>query len=158
MRARFGIFKWLVQADIAQLNITRNEDGSVANATVSVDEEAVLDGRGQKRMGDLLVRLQVLKATADGLGAKSFYESLTAVDKGRDTLLGMLLTVVGLTVHVLVDEWAGPIRDFVLANKTARKLWVQPTLELEEDGQRVKCVCHATTYEGLVESMLAEEL
>lgn len=86
MRARFGIFKWLHQAGIAKLNVEYLSDGTVSNATVSMIESAVLDGTAQASIGDLLKKLQVLKATADGTRAKAFYEDFTAVEKGTPVL------------------------------------------------------------------------
>ena len=82
MRARFGILKRLLREGIAKLNITKDAKSQASNVTVTVDEEAVLDGRGDRAVGDLLVSLQVLKATGDGAKAKAFYEDFTHVDDG----------------------------------------------------------------------------
>lgn len=75
----------------------RGADGTLENAYVRVDREAVL-ARGREAAGTLLVELQVRKSTADGAGARAFYTQLTTPLPG----------------------WEGEIRDLVLKKKQVR--------------------------------------
>ena len=59
-----------------------------------MDREAVLT-EGKEVAGKLLIELQVRKSTADGAGAREFYNSLTKP----------------------LDGWEGEIRDLVLRKK-----------------------------------------
>lgn len=45
------------------------------------------------------------------------------------------------------------MRDFVIANKTARKLFVQPILKPSE-GKGVDIIDFPTTYEGMIQSSI----
>lgn len=94
MQARFGIARWLIDHGIVNWSV-KEENGEVIDIRVSVDKQAVLDGRGKRCVGNLLLNLQVLKSIADAKGATDFYKRITAVD----------------------EKLAGGVRDFVLKQK-----------------------------------------
>jgi len=84
------------------LELEHDDNHVLTNAYIKVDRQAVFS-QGKRVMGDLLVHLQVLKATADGDGAKAFYEDLTKP----------------------VEEWTKELRQLVLFKKQPRKIFVQ---------------------------------
>ena len=98
MQARMGITQHLVKSGIARLEEIRDKDNKLENMYVRVDREKVLK-EGKDASGKLLVDLQVRKSTADGSGARAFYNGLTTPLPG----------------------WDGEIRDLVLKKKQVRK-------------------------------------
>jgi dipeptidyl-peptidase-3 len=73
MEARLGITQWLIDHDLASVELKHDSDGKLVDAYARIDREKVLSN-GQKVMGELLLNLQVLKSTGDEKGAngKSF--------------------------------------------------------------------------------------
>ncbi|KAF9028924.1 peptidase M49, dipeptidyl-peptidase III [Hymenopellis radicata] len=100
MQARLGITQYLIQHDIARLEVIEDENHNVTDAYVRVDREKVLT-KGKEVVGQLLIELQVRKSTADGAGAREYYKSLTAPIAG----------------------WDGKIRDIVLKKKLNGAQW-----------------------------------
>lgn len=85
-------------------------------------------------MGKLLIELQVRRSTADGEGARAYYEKLT------DPLPG----------------WAGELRDLVLAKKQPRKIFVQPNLVLKEGDVELKE--YELSPAGAIQSFVEREI
>ncbi|KAI0650861.1 aflatoxin-detoxifizyme [Trametes meyenii] len=108
MQARLGITQHLIKSGIARLEEVRAADSSLENAYVRVDRAKVLT-EGKAAAGKLLIDLQVRKSTADGPGARAFYDELTTPLPG----------------------WDGEIRDLVLRKKLPRKIFVQPNTFVE---------------------------
>ncbi|CED83297.1 Dipeptidyl peptidase III [Phaffia rhodozyma] len=129
MQARIGITNVLIQDGIVSLIETRNEDGKLTDATIKLNREKVLK-EGSNSMGRLLVELQVRKCTADGKGARSFYEQLTTP----------------------IENWDGELRDLVISKKAPRKLFCQPNTFIV-DGE-VILKEYPLTLEGLIESTI----
>jgi dipeptidyl-peptidase-3 len=113
--SRLGITQHLIHSGIAQLEQIRDDSGGLVNLYVrvsetgskifscvhsssflgnQVDRNLVLT-KGREAAGKLLIELQVRKSTADGPGARAFYNDLTTPIAG----------------------WEGEIRDLVLAKK-----------------------------------------
>jgi len=103
MQARMGITNFFIQEGLARVEEIRGKDGKLENVYIRVDREKILS-LGQQSVGKLLVELQVRKSIADGEGAREYYEKLTNPLPG----------------------WDGELRDFVLAKKQPRKIFVQP--------------------------------
>ncbi|KAJ3483997.1 hypothetical protein NLI96_g5928 [Meripilus lineatus] len=97
MQARLGITQHLIKSGIARLEEVRDANGALENLYVRVDKEKVLT-KGSEAAGKLLIDLQVRKSTADGEGARNFYNELTSPLPG----------------------WDGEIRDLVLKKKLVR--------------------------------------
>ena len=97
-----GITRHLIESGIARLEEIRDDKNVLQNIFVRVDRDKVLK-EGQAVMGKLLIELQVRKSTADGTGARTFYNELTTPLPG----------------------WDGEIRDLVLKKKQPRKVFVQ---------------------------------
>ncbi|KAI0030824.1 aflatoxin-detoxifizyme [Vararia minispora EC-137] len=130
MQARLGITQHLIKGGIASLEEIRGADGALENIYIRVDREKVLT-RGRAVAGTLLVDLQVRKSTADGAGARAFYTELTTPLPG----------------------WEGEIRDFVLAKKQPRRIFVQPNTIIGEDGE-VSLKEYALTPAGVIQSFV----
>ncbi|KAG6818124.1 hypothetical protein H0H87_000029 [Tephrocybe sp. NHM501043] len=133
MQARLGITQHLINSGIARLEEVRNADGKLENLYVRVDREKVLK-EGKDAAGKLLISLQVFKSTADGAGARKFYNELTKPLSG----------------------WEGDIRDLVLRKKQPRKIFVQPNTQIV-DGEVVLKEYPLTTA-GLIESFIEKKL
>lgn len=89
-----GITQHLVRSGIARIEEIRGTDNTLENVYIRVDRAKVL-AEGKDVAGKLLVDLQVRKSTADGAGARTFYNELTTPLPG----------------------WDGEIRDLVLKKK-----------------------------------------
>lgn len=89
-----GITQHLVRSGIARIEEIRGTDNTLENVYFRVDRAKVL-AEGKDVAGKLLVDLQVRKSTADGAGARTFYNELTTPLPG----------------------WDGEIRDLVLKKK-----------------------------------------
>ncbi|KLO16192.1 aflatoxin-detoxifizyme [Schizopora paradoxa] len=133
MQARLGIAQHLIRSGIAHLEITRNDSGKIQNIYVRVDRSKVLS-EGRSCIGKLLVDLQVRRSTADGAGAREFYNTLTTP----------------------LPSWDGEIRDFVLERKQPRKLFVQPNTFVQQNTVQLKE--YPLTVEGLIESVIERDL
>jgi len=75
-----------------------------------------------------------LKSTADGAGARKFYNNLTKPLPG----------------------WEGEIRDFVLQKKQPRKIFVQPNTVLMDDEVQLKE--YPLTCAGAIQSFVERQL
>lgn len=133
MQARLGITQHLIRSGIARLEEVRDGNGALVNLYVRVDRDLVLT-KGREAAGKLLVELQVRKSTADGLGARAFYNDLTTPFAG----------------------WEGEIRDLVLAKKQPRKIFVQPNT-LSVDGE-IQLKEYPLTPAGAIESFIERNL
>ncbi|KAF5352974.1 hypothetical protein D9758_007928 [Tetrapyrgos nigripes] len=133
MQARMGITQFLIREGIASLEEVRGQGGELENLYVRIDRDAVLN-KGQSVVGKLLIDLQVRKSTADGAGAREFYNKLT--------------TPIG--------GWEGEIRDTVLRKKMPRKIFVQPNTFIV-DGE-VKLKEYPLTPAGAIESFIERKL
>ena len=109
-----GSFSFL---EIAYLEEIRDSSGTLENAYIRVRvilvfiEQNLIDPQinrkvvstsGHEAVGRLLVELQVLRATADAVGATEFYTELTDPP----------------------EDWTGELRDLVLNKKQVRSLLV----------------------------------
>ena len=83
----------------------------------------------------LLLTLQVYRATADAEGAARFWSELTAVD--------------------MSDPDVAALRALVLQNRQPRKLYIQPVTELTPDGTGVAMRTFSSTPVGMIESFQA---
>ncbi|KAG8785722.1 hypothetical protein FRC15_000807 [Serendipita sp. 397] len=143
MQGRMGITNHLIKNGIASVVKERDEQGSLINAYVKVNRDAVLN-QGREVMGKLLVELQVLKATADAKGAKTFYTSLTDP----------------------MPEWDNELRQLVLLKKLPRKLFVQPNTLIEgpgpsstgQGGEKVVLKEYELNAQGMIESYIDRRL
>ncbi|KNZ71745.1 Dipeptidyl peptidase 3 [Termitomyces sp. J132] len=133
MQARLGITQHLINSGIARLQEVRGADGQLENLYVRVDREKVLK-EGKDAVGRLLVNLQVYKSTADGAGAREFYNKLTKPLPG----------------------WEGDIRNLVLRKKLPRKIFVQPNTQLMDDEVVLKE--YPLTPAGVIESFIERKL
>jgi len=133
MQARLGITQHLINSGIASLEEVRDTSGKLVNLYVRVDRQKVLS-EGKSAVGKLLVELQVLKSTADGVGAREFYGKLTKPIAG----------------------WEGEIRDIVLQKKLPRKLFVQPNTQLVDGEVRLKE--YPLTCAGVIQSFIERSL
>ncbi|RDB21380.1 Dipeptidyl peptidase 3 [Hypsizygus marmoreus] len=133
MQARLGITQHLINSGIAHLEEVRDADGKLENLYIRVDRQKVLS-EGKTATGKLLVELQVLKSTADGAGARAFYNKLTEPIAG----------------------WEGEIRNIVLKKKLPRKIFVQPNTFIV-DGE-VQLKEYPLTCAGVIESFIERKL
>ncbi|KAF8228175.1 aflatoxin-detoxifizyme [Tricholoma matsutake] len=133
MQARLGITQHLIKSGIARLEEVTDDNGQLVNLHIRVDRAKVL-AEGKNAVGKLLVELQVLKSTADGAGAREFYNKLTQPIPG----------------------WAGEIRDVVLRKKLPRKLFVQPNTHIVDDEVQLKE--YPLTSAGIIQSFVERKL
>jgi len=90
--------------------------------------------KGREVAGKLLIELQVRKSTADGAGAREYYNSLTTPLQG----------------------WEGEIRNIVLAKKQPRKIFVQPNTFLVNGEVQLKE--YDMTPAGAIESFIERNI
>ncbi|XP_006458134.1 hypothetical protein AGABI2DRAFT_64000 [Agaricus bisporus var. bisporus H97] len=133
MQARLGITQHLIRSGIARLEEVRDANGALVDLYVRVDKNLVLT-KGREVAGKLLIELQVRKSTADGAGAREYYNNLTNPIAG----------------------WEGEIRDLVLAKKQPRKVFVQPNTHLVNGNVELKE--YAFTPAGVIESFIERNL
>lgn len=133
MQARMGITNFFINEGLASLEEVRDESGKLVNAYIHVDRQKILS-HGQQIVGKLLIELQVRRSTADGEGAREYYEKLTNPLPG----------------------WAGELRDLVLAKKQPRKIFVQPNL-IVDDGH-VKLKEYELSPAGAIQSFVEREI
>jgi len=132
MQARLGITQHLIKSGIAKLEEVR-QSNELVNLHIRVDRAKVL-AEGKNAVGKLLVELQVLKSTADGAGAREFYNKLTQPIPG----------------------WEGEIRNTVLRKKLPRKIFVQPNTYVV-DGE-VQLREYPLTAAGVVQSFVERQM
>ncbi|KAF9451030.1 aflatoxin-detoxifizyme [Macrolepiota fuliginosa MF-IS2] len=133
MQARLGITQHLIRSGIARLEEVHDPNGALVNLYVRVDRDLVLT-KGREVAGRLLIELQVRKSTADGPGAREFYNTLTKP----------------------IDGWEGEIRNIVLAKKQPRKIFVQPNTFLVDNEVQFKE--YPLTPAGAIESFIERNL
>ncbi|KAI0320104.1 aflatoxin-detoxifizyme [Amylostereum chailletii] len=133
MQARLGITQCLINGGIAYLEEVRSSSGQLENLYIRVNREKALK-EGRDVVGKLLVDLQVRKSTADGAGAREFYTELTTPLPG----------------------WDGEIRDFVLAKKQPRRIFVQPNTFIENGDVVLKE--YPLTTAGVLQSFIERKI
>ncbi|KAJ7449805.1 aflatoxin-detoxifizyme [Mycena latifolia] len=129
-----GIMQHLLKSKLVSLEEVRGQDGTLENLFVRVDRSrAISDGKAV--MGKLLVELQVRKSTADGAGARQYYTDLTTP----------------------MDVFTAELRNLVLKKKLARKIFVQPTLFIDANGD-VQLKDYPLTPAGVIESCIERKM
>ncbi|CAM2116817.1 unnamed protein product [Caretta caretta] len=131
MQARFVILRVLLEAGegLVSLQHTTGADGK-PDALITLNRNKILPV-GKPAIERFLLRLQVLKSTADVVGGRALYEGFSAVtDEGPERFLSL--------------------RDTVLLRKEARKMFVQANTRLE--GEDVTLVQYEGTAAGLIRS------
>ncbi|KAJ7632614.1 aflatoxin-detoxifizyme [Roridomyces roridus] len=134
MQARLGIMQHLLRSGVVRLEEIRDKEGVLENLYARVDRAKVLS-EGKDVMGKLLVELQVRKSTADGAGARQYYTDLTTPMEIFET---------------------PEVRTLVLKKKLARKIFVQPTMFIQ-DGE-VQLKEYPLTPAGNIESWIERKL
>ncbi|KAJ7109371.1 aflatoxin-detoxifizyme [Mycena epipterygia] len=134
MQARLGIMQHLLRSGLVSLQEVRDKDGALENLFVRVDRSRALS-EGKTVMAKLLVELQVRKSTADGAGARQYYTDLTT------------------PMAVFTPE----LRNLVLKKKLARKIFVQPTLLIDANGD-VQLKEYPLTPAGVIESWIERKM
>lgn len=124
-QARFALLNVLLQASVAKL-----EQPTPTDLLVTLDRNIIF-GVGRQVVGNFLMKLQVIKATADIDAATKLFDKYTAV-----------------TGHWL------EYRQIVLAGKKPRRMFTQPNVVLLGDGQQVQLVSYEATPEGLLNSWI----
>ncbi|KAJ6502555.1 aflatoxin-detoxifizyme [Mycena sanguinolenta] len=131
MQARLGIMQHLFRSGLVSLDEVRDKNGALENLFVRVDRSRVLS-EGKAVMGELLIELQVRKSTADGAGARQYYTDLTNP----------------------MEVFSRPeVRNLVLAKKLARKIFVQPNLYVDANGE-AGLKEYPLTSAGVIESWI----
>ncbi|CAK5277698.1 unnamed protein product [Mycena citricolor] len=133
MQARLGIMQHLLKSGLVTIEEVR-KDGVLENLYVKVDRSRVLS-EGKSVMGKLLVELQVRKSTADGASARDFYTQLTTP----------------------LDTFTAEVRNLVLKKKLPRKIFVQPTLHIDGQGE-IQLKEYPLTTAGVIESWIERKL
>ncbi|KAG6328678.1 hypothetical protein ID866_10411 [Astraeus odoratus] len=133
MQARMGITSFMVKEGLVRLEEVRGVDGQLENLYIRVDREKVL-AEGRSIVGKLLLELQVRKSTADGPGARKFYNELTTPLPG----------------------WDKEIRDVVLRMKQPRKMMLQPNTFVVNGEVVLKE--YPLTPAGMIESLIERNI
>ncbi|KAK7198855.1 metallo-peptidase, Clan M-, Family M49 [Novymonas esmeraldas] len=123
MQARFCILQALTRAPNPIVHITEDAQEGLH---LSIDRDRIATD-GRKAIGELLVHLNVNKATANAARGNAYYEDMTAVS----------------------DEYLR-YRAIVMARRKPRKLYVQPHTQI--CGDQVTVSEYPPTLEGLVEA------
>ncbi|KAJ7774615.1 peptidase family M49-domain-containing protein [Mycena maculata] len=134
MQARLGIMQHLLRSEIVRLEQVRDKDGVLENLFARVDRSKILS-EGKNVMGALLLELQVRKSTADGAGARQYYTNLTTP----------------------MDVFTPEVRNLVLKKKLPRKIFVQPVLFLDANGD-VQLKDYPLTPAGVIESWIERKI
>ncbi|KAJ7155971.1 aflatoxin-detoxifizyme [Mycena crocata] len=134
MQARLGIMQHLLRSGLVSLEEVRNKDGVLENLFARVDRARVLS-EGKAVMGKLLIELQVRKSTADGAGARQYYTHLTTP----------------------MDVFTPELRNLVLKKKLARKIFVQPNVDIDANGD-VQLKEYPLTPAGVIESFIERKM
>ncbi|KAJ7709910.1 aflatoxin-detoxifizyme [Mycena rosella] len=134
MQARLGIMQHLLQSGIVSLEEVRDKDGSLENLFVHVDRARALSD-GEAVMGKLLIELQVRKSTAAGDDARAYYTTLTTP----------------------LDVFTPELRNLVLKKKLARKIFVQPNLFIDANGD-VQLKEYPLTPAGVIDSWIERNM
>ncbi|KAJ7219267.1 aflatoxin-detoxifizyme [Mycena pura] len=134
MQARLGIMQHLLRSGLIRLQEVRDKNGALENMFVRVDRARVLS-EGKAVMAKLLIELQVRKSTADGTGARHYYTDLTTP----------------------MDVFTPELRELVLKKKLARKIFVQPNMFIDANGD-VQLKEYPLTPAGVVESWIEREI
>jgi dipeptidyl-peptidase-3 len=126
MQGRFAITNVLLRAGEGLLAIEPNAAG---DWVISLDRTKI-PSVGKKAIGDFLVKLGVLKATANFEAGSKFFAELTTP-----------------------DEKALRLREYAIAKRKPRPLWVQAVTDLDRSGQVVLREYPATA-EGVIDSFV----
>ncbi|KAG5512055.1 hypothetical protein GH5_08011 [Leishmania sp. Ghana 2012 LV757] len=125
MRARFCILEALARAPNPIVHIAEDAEEGIL---ITLDRERIATD-GRQAIGDLLVNLNVNKATANAKRGSAYYENLTAVS----------------------DQYVR-YRDILMARRKPRKQYVQPHTFMS--GETVEVREFAGSVEGVVESFV----
>ncbi|KAG5486361.1 hypothetical protein CUR178_07673 [Leishmania enriettii] len=125
MRARFCILEALARAPNPIVHIAENAEEGIL---ITLDRERIATD-GRQAIGDLLVNLNVNKATANAKRGSAYYENLTAVS----------------------DQYVR-YRDILMARRKPRKQYVQPHTFMSDETVEVREF--AGSVEGVVESFV----
>ncbi|KAG5487101.1 hypothetical protein LSCM1_07773 [Leishmania martiniquensis] len=125
MRARFCILEALARAPNPIVHITEDAEEGIL---ITLDRERIAT-EGRQAVGELLVNLNVNKATANAKRGTAYYENLTAVS----------------------DQYVR-YRDILMARRKPRKQYVQPHTFIS--GETVEVQEFAGSVEGVVESFV----
>eukprot|EP00877_Chromochloris_zofingiensis_P004480 jgi/Chrzof1/14032/Cz08g21230.t1 len=138
MQARYAILRtWLAASasdssagePFCQVAPSKDESSDDLQVLINRDKISTV---GLPATADLLLKLQVYKATADAAGGTAFYKSLTEVK----------------------DQWMA-WRDVVMARKQPRPVYVQPHLTLDKSTNKVTVMEFDATHAGIIGSFLA---
>ncbi|KAJ8732606.1 hypothetical protein PYW07_015205 [Mythimna separata] len=127
-RARFVLMRLLELEGEGMLTVTESEPGK--NLLLTLQREH-LATRGKKIIGDFLVKLQTIKATADFEAGEKLFEKYSRLD----------------------EPW-GRWRDIVLMHKQPRNIFVQPNTVLinSNKGEEVDMKRYPASAEGMIKS------
>lgn len=126
MQARFAIMNVMLQAGEGLLTFDKNAEG---DWVFKMDREKI-PTVGRKAIGEFLRTLGVLKATANFEEAKALFTKLTTPD-------GRFLEA----------------REYGIAKRKPRGVWMQPILDLDANGE-VIYRSHPATPRGMIDSWL----
>jgi len=124
MHARFALLNVMIRAGEGFCELETKGD----SVEVKMDRSKI-ETVGKKAVGDFLMKLNVLKATADVKAGEELFGDMTKVD----------------------DGWL-KTRDIVLANKKPRPVYVQAHTELNASGG-VDCLEFKADAKGMIASM-----
>ncbi|KAI9887412.1 MAG: hypothetical protein M1823_000749 [Watsoniomyces obsoletus] len=128
-QARFSILRCFLDAgdDFVRLSHTQSD---LSDLVIDLDRSKILS-HGRPAVERYLQRLHVYKATADVTAGRALYLDMTDVDP---------------------DFWGSKVRDEVLRRKTPRKIFVQASTGLKEDGTTVTLREYEASLEGMIQS------
>ncbi len=126
MMARFALLRVMLEAGPDLLRVHKDEKGDWFCSL----NEAAIETKGRAAIGDFLTRLNVYKATANAEAGRALYEKYTRPD-----------------ARFL------QIRDYVLAHRKPRHVWVQPVTDLTADGQVILRE-YPATWRGVIDSFV----
>ncbi|CAL8123901.1 unnamed protein product [Orchesella dallaii] len=134
-QGRFVFLQWLIEAGEGLITIVE-KTGSDGKPDLDIKlDQTKIDSVGRKAISDLLMRLQIYKATADVKSARNLFEKYS--------------TVVSEGQH----PWA-KWRDIVLEKKQPEKFFVQCNLSLNADSGKVVLKTYHPSPEGLIQSWI----
>ncbi|XP_075970356.1 dipeptidyl peptidase 3 isoform X2 [Anticarsia gemmatalis] len=127
-RARFVLMRLLELEGDGMLTITESEPGK--NLLLTLNREK-LATQGKKIIGDFLVKLQTIKATADFTAGEQLFDKYSRLD----------------------EPW-GRWRDIVMLHKQPRNIFVQPNtiLTSSNKGDEIELKRYPATADGMIAS------
>lgn len=126
MQARFALLQVMLGAGEDFLRVYQDAEG---RWLIHLDRTKIRTV-GRRAIGDFLKRLNIHKALADAAGGQALYAKVTSVG---DRLL--------------------PLRDYVIAKRKPRHIWVQPVTDVDYRGE-VVLRTYPGTCEGVIDSFL----